>query len=421
MRTRPETGCFDFDRAHEAVFKGRYAIIVLGMAFISATSIAGAQDISLSTRTMCDPPNWPKHNIGYAGRTMKGQFKGTGADRITQVYMLWPLITATLSNPVGNWSNSTMDVVFRVDPNYDLGNPNASVQVNVNGLITGSDVQNVKGAVHVVGRPVLTGASVPKSDFYQTVDVTLTGTNLNGANAVSAIAKVDLSNPVVGYVGEAAQIANGTSIPAALVGTPTETQAVVRLSLPQRVTRISVDTKLSATNANTCSPFGTGPGTEASPTVSRRVTLAVPAPAALPIVQSATVVNAKVGSDAEFTITLNKPVLNAISGSRVLTGGGERGQPGQVIDPYGAMSVYWKMVPSNVFSAVSGGVPYDASGGFNRVTMNPGETVKRFKLRVVSLPAGAVNVGTVYLQTWIGDKTRNEAPFFFQKDFPIAR
>jgi hypothetical protein len=101
MRTRPQNRCFDFDRAYEAVFKGRYAIIVLGMAFISATPIAGAQEISLSTRTTCESPNWPKHNIGYAGRTMKGQFKGAGADRITAVTMPHPLITATLSNPCG--------------------------------------------------------------------------------------------------------------------------------------------------------------------------------------------------------------------------------------------------------------------------------------------------------------------------------
>jgi hypothetical protein len=179
-----------------------------------------------------------------------------------------------------------MDVVFRVDPSYDMGNPINSVKVTVRGLISGSDLQSVDRALYVVGRPILTAASVPKSDFYQTVDVTLTGTDLNGANVATATARVDLSNPVVGYGGEAAQIANGTSIPAALVGTPTSTQAVVRLSLPQKVTRISVDTKLSATNANTCSPFGTGTGTEASPTVSRRVTLAVPVPAAMPNVQA---------------------------------------------------------------------------------------------------------------------------------------
>ena len=404
-----------------AAFKARYAITLLGTAFISATPNAAAQDISLSTRTTCTPPNRPKHNIGYAGRTMKGQFRGTGADRITAVTMSQPLITATLSNPVGNWSNSTMDVVLRVDPNYDWTKPIInSIKVTVQRLIGGSDVQWVDGALYVVGRPVLTAASVPQSDFYQTVDVTLTGTNLIGANVATATAKVDDSHPVLGYAGETAQITNGAPIPAVLVAPPTHTQAVIRLSFPQKLTRISVDTKLSATNASTCTAFGTGPGTEASPTASRRVTLAVPAPAAMPNIQSAAVINAKVGSDAEFTITLNKPVPFPVSAPRALTGR-EPGQPGQVLDPFGSMTVYWKMSPSNVFKGATGGVSYDPNGGFNRVTMSPGESVKRFKLSVVSLPAGSVNVGTVYLQTWIGDNTKNEAPYFFQKDFTIAR
>jgi hypothetical protein len=404
-----------------AAFKARFAITLLGMAFISATPIAAAQDISLSTLTTCQQNGRPKQNIVYVGRTMKGQLKGNWADWITAVSTNRPLITTTFSNPVGNWSNSTMDVVFRVKDNYDWSyDVDGSVDVKVAPPLQPSYSKSVSPRFFVIGAPALTAVSVPRADFYQTVDVTLTGTNLNGANVATAIAKVDLSHPVVGYGGEAAQIANGTSIPAALVGTPTKTQAVVRLSLPQKLTRISVDTKLSATNASTCTPFGTGPGTEASPTVSRRVTLAVPAPAAMPNIQSAALINAKVGSDAEFTITLNKPVPFPVSAPRVLTAG-ERAQPGQVLDPFGAMAVYWKMAPSNVFSGISGGVSYDASGGFNRVTMNPGESVKRFKLRVVSLPAGAVNVGTVYLQTWIGDKTRNEAPYFFQKEFTIVK
>jgi len=350
---------------------------------------------------------------------MKGQLKGNWADWITAVNTTAG-ISATVSNPVGNWSNSTMDVVFRVEDDYNASHyPGVSVTVRVAPPLQPS-YSRTTSPLLVIGAPTLTAATVPKADFYQMVDVTLTGTHLNGANAATAVAKVDLSHPVVGYGGEAAQITNGTSIPAALVGTRTKTQAVVRLSLPQKVTRISVDTKLSATNPNTCTPFGTGPGTEASPTVSRRVTLAVPAPAALPNIQSAAVINAKVGSDAEFTITLNKPVPFPISVPRVLAGR-EPSQPVQVVDPFGAMAVYWKMSPSNVFSAVTGGVPYDPNGGFNRVTINPGESVKRFKLRVVSLPAGSVNVGTVYLQTWIGDKTKNEAPYFFQKDFTIVR
>jgi hypothetical protein len=403
-----------------AAFKARYATILLGVAFVSATPIAAAQDISLSTRTTCNN-GYSTQNIVYVGRTMKGQLKGNWADWITAVSTNRTLITATFSNPVGNWSNSTMDVVFRVRDSYDADyDPHASVTVKIAPPLQSSYSRTTDEGLTVIGAPTLTAVSVPKADFYQIVDVTLTGTYLKGANVATAIAKVDLSHPVVGYGGEAVQITNGASIPAALVGTPTESQAVVRLSLPQKVTRISVDTKLSATNPKTCSPFGTGPGTEPSPTVSRRVTLAVPAPAAMPNIRSAEVINAKVDSDAEFTITLNKPVPFPVSAPRVLTGR-EPGQPGQVLDPFGSMVIYWKMSPSNVFKGATGGVSYDPNGGFNRVTMSPGESVKRFKLSVVSLPAGSVNVGTAYLQTWIGDNTKNEAPYFFQKDFTIVR
>ena len=161
---------------------------------------------------------------------------------------------------------------------------------------------------------------------------------------------------------------------------------------------MSVDIKLTASNADVCVAFGAGAGAEPPPVLSRRVTLAVPTLPAVAYVQSIDVLNAKVGGNAEFTITLNKPVAR----------------------PVAVLLVWWKMSPSAVFTAVTGDVGYDPNS-FNRIEFTSGETVKRFKLRVVSLPPGAVNVGTAYLQTWTGDKTKSDAPGFFQKDFTIVK
>ena len=380
----------------------RFAISgLLGSAALAAPRLAATQDIKLTTRTYCSGlPYLGDTYIVYAGRSMKGQFKGPWADYIKKVTVTNGGITATLSNPVSNWSNSTLDVVFHVaaDTDWDYA-PKRHATIEVAPTLQPTYSKMVQPGFAIIPPPVLTGFSAPRSDYYQTVDVALTGTNLKGADVARATARVDATYPAVGYAGEAAQISNGVSIPATVIGTTTNEKAVVRLSLPQKLTKVSVDIKLSASNPGNCTPFGAGPGAGPSPTVSRRVTLAVPAPPAPPYVQSIQVINARIGRDAEFTITLNK----------------------QVPKPGSGISVYWKMSPSNVFSAVAGDASYDASGGFNRVTMASGEMVKRIKLRVVSLPAGAVNVGTVYMQTWIGDTTKNQPPFFYQKEFTITQ
>ena len=58
--------------------------------------------VALKTGTQCD-----SKNIVYAGRSMKGRFKGDWADYIKSASVDGAGITATVSNPVGNWSNST--------------------------------------------------------------------------------------------------------------------------------------------------------------------------------------------------------------------------------------------------------------------------------------------------------------------------
>lgn len=382
-----------------AIVKRHCAITLLVLSgFIATPDVAGGQDITLSTRTRCGSDAYPRY-IVYAGRSMKGQFKGPWADYIKSASVDHGGMTATLGNPVSNWANSTMDVVFRVDADVEWDYVTTrNAKISVTPPLQPSYTKFVKHGFEIIPPPALTGSSVPRADYYQTVDVALTGTNLNGANLVSAAARVDATHPVAGYAGEGVQISNGAPIPAALVGTPTKTQAVVRLSLPQKLTAVSVDIKLTASNADVCTPFGAGPGADPPPIVSRRVTLAVPTLPAPPHVQSIAVLNAKVGRDAEFTITLDKPVGR----------------------PLAALFVWWKMAPSAVFSAVPGDVGYDPNS-FSRIEFGSGESVKRFKLRVLSLPPGAVNVGTAYLQTWSGDRTRNEAPGFFQKDITIAQ
>ena len=384
-----------------AIVKHRCAITLLVLSgFMATPEVVAGQDITMSTRTRCTILGRMHSNyIVYAGRSMKGQFKGPWADFIKTATVSHGGISATLSNPVSNWANSTIDVVFRVDANTDWDySPDRSVDIFVTPTLQPSYTKYARPGFTIIPPPALTGSSVPRADYYQTVDVTLTGTNLNGANLASATARVDATHPVAGYAGEAVQISNGATIPAAVVGTPTKTQAVVRLSLPQKLTALSVDIKLTASNADACTPFGAGPGADPPPVLSRRVTMAVPTLPAPPYVQSIAVLNAKVGRDAEFTITLNKPVGR----------------------PIAVLLVWWKMAPSAVFSAVPGDVGYDPNS-FSRIEFGAGESVKRFKLRVLSLPPGGVNVGTAYLQTWSGDRTKNVAPGFFQKDFTITQ
>ena len=114
---------------------------------------------------------------------MKGQFKGPWADYIKSASVSNGGITATLSNPVSNWANSTMDVTFRVDANTDWDySPTRSVQIFVAPPLQPSYTKSAKLGLEIIPPPALTGSSVPRADYYQTVDVTLTGTNLNGAS-----------------------------------------------------------------------------------------------------------------------------------------------------------------------------------------------------------------------------------------------
>jgi hypothetical protein len=86
------------------------------------------------------------------------------------------------------------------------------------------------------------------------------------------------------------------------------------------------------------------------------------------------------------------------------------------------MFVYWKIGPADVFKAIPGDLAYNPNGAMNRTTINAGETVKRFKLEVISLPAGATDLGgTAAIYTWVGNSTTNSAPYFFEKAFTIAR
>jgi hypothetical protein len=393
---------------------------LIGAGFLTAASIASAQEITLTTRTYCKPIGYDwSYYVVYAGRSMKGQLKGPWADFVKTATVSHGGITATLSNPQSNWSNSTMDVVFRVGADVDMDSQTRYVTVDVAPTFQPRYTRDIKPHIWIIAAPALTGYSVPKADYYQTVDVVLTGTNLQGANVATATARVDATYPVAGYASEAPQISNGVAIPASIVGTPTKTQAIVRLSLPQKLTAITADIKLTGSNANVCSPFGAGPGADPPPIVSRRVTMAVPGPPIPPKVQSIDVLNARVGQNVDFTITLDKPVPNTPT-VRPAETSTSRISGGTSLLPYGSMIVWFKISPSSVFSTVSGDVAYNANG-FSQAIVKIGEKVAHFKLRALSLPPGSVNVGTVYIQTWIGDNTKNQPPIFFQKEFTIAQ
>lgn len=396
---------------------GAFALLCASI-FVAAPLRAGAQEITFTTIPQC--VNNYTSNVAYVGRTTKAQFKGPWADYIASAnFNQAPGVTIVLSNPISNGSSSTKDASIRVKSDYDwMYEPDGSVYAVVVPSILPRFTKTF--GIDIIGPPSLTGASVPRADYYQTVDITLSGENLVGANRVSASAIVDPSHPVVAYGGEAAQVTNGMSIPAAVIGTPARREAVVRLSLPQRLTTVSVDIKLTASNAGACTSFGTGPGTDPPPIVGRRVTMSVPGPPIPPKVQSIDVLNARVGQIADFTITLDKPAPTLPVVRSTVESSTPRVPIGNPMLPYGTLIVWFKMSPSTVFSAVSGDVAYNASG-FSQAVVKVGERVAHFKLRVLSLPAGAVNVGTVYIQTWIGDNTKNQPPIFFQKEFTIAQ
>jgi hypothetical protein len=380
----------------------RKGVVYSGFALTLATGTgtsAGAQGITFSSNLQC--PYWG--NTVYGGRSTKGKFKGSWADYIKSITM-YPAGTATPSNPVANFANSTMDAVIRVpaDADWETFDVTASVAPPLQRAFT----QTIQ--VRSIPQARLAGASVPRADYYETVDITLSGSNLNGANVATATARIDESHAVTAYGGEMPRITNGATIPATVVSTTrtsdnwraeNNSRVVVRLSLPQKLTKITADVKLTGSHADRCSSFGTVSGSEAPPVVTRRVTMAVPAPPPLPYVQSIDVVNAIVGRDAEFTLTLNTPVPR----------------------PIAVMIMHWKLVPASSFTAATtSSTPYDASGGANRLYISNGQTVSKFKVHVSALPPGAINVGTVYLQTWISDVTNNTAPNFFQKQFTIA-
>jgi len=387
----------------------------VGLALSLAPKSGAAQEIVFTTGTFCKQPDHDvKHYVIYEGRSIKGQFKGPWADYIKSA-SFGTGITYTLSNPVSNGSRSTLDVAVRAGSDAQLGR----VRITVKPILQSEYSRDIEFPFWVIGEPALMGSIVPKADYYETVDVVLTGRSLKGANVATATARVDATHPVVGYGGTAPQISNGTPIPAAVFGTPSSTQAIVRLTLPQKFSAISANIKLTGNNADPCLPFGAGPGADPPPVVSRTVTMAIPAPPTPPKVQSIEVVNARVGQNVDFTITLDKPV-SSIPTVRPGETSTSRISSGTSLLPYGSMVVWFKMSPSSVFSTVAGDVAYNANG-FSQAVVKVGERVAHFKLRALSLPPGAVNVGTVYIQTWIGDNTKNQPPIFFQKEFTIAQ
>jgi hypothetical protein len=366
-----------------AMSEGRPQAVLKNDAASSAPDVP----ITLNTFTKCGTKN-----IVYAGRSMKGIFKGTWADWITSVTVSGDGVTASVSNKVGDWDNSSIDVLFNASSTAAAGERTVTA-------VRGFSSNTFK--LTVIPKPSLSGVNPSTlQDYFQTVDVTLRGSNLKGANKASAKARVDSLNPVAGYAGDSIQVVNGTSIPAQVVSVNSDnTEAVVRLVFPQRLTRVSVDVSLTSDGSDDCSPFGSGTGSGPPPTVTRTAVLSAITPTG-PFVQSIDSINTSLGSVAEFTITLSRSVPRSSGG----------------------LIVFWKMIPSNIFGQVSGDVTYDPSGTLNRTTINTGESIKRIKLSVLSLPPGAGQSGGVaYMETWIGNTNSQEAPYYFKKGFTITK
>lgn len=362
-----------------------------------AAATASVAEIAFNTSTKCGTTN-----IVYAGRTMKGQFKGDWADWIksASVSVGRMVVTATLSRPVGNWSNSTMDVVLSAttDASFEI----EQVERHSLTIVVEPPFQakfEKTFILDVYPPPVLFGSSAPTYASFQTIQVKLKGVHLLGANKVAATIKVDGSNPLKSYAYEPLQVSNGSSVPVSMVGTPTSLGEVeVQLRFPQRMTKASVNIGLTSDGSIDCSPFGSGPGTGAAPTVSRLVALTSTYPEGS-FIKAIDVANARLNRVADITITLGEPVRRS-----------------------GAMFVYWKMGQSTVFRGIPGEVSYDPNAGFNRTTMDAGETTKHIKLEVISLPPGATDLGgTAAIYTWIGNNTTSNPPYFFQKAFTITR
>lgn len=372
--------------------RSAYAVSLFLVA-ISAVR-AGGQDITVSTNLKCGQYS---SSYVYTGRATKGQLKGQWADYVKRLEVEKGGITTTLSNPVSNWNNSTIDVLFRVSASTDWDyEPDRGMKAYVEPILQPSFTKE-PGSINLLPPAVPKGASVPTADYYETVDVTITGDWLNGANVATAKAVVDDSHAITAYAGEMPRITNGAVIPAAVLSAETH-KVVVRLSLPQKLSYVTLDIKLTGSNADKCTAFGTVPGADPPQVVTQRITMGVAPPPSPPYVQRIDVVNAVVGKDAEFTLTLNKPVPRNVA----------------------FMFVTWKVVPESSFSPVSTSPLASSRLMTNRVSIGSGESVARFKMHVTQLPAGAINVGTAYVQTWIGDTTRNVAPYFFQKDFTIS-
>ncbi len=130
------------------------------------------------------------------------------------------------------------------------------------------------------------------------------------------------------------------------------------------------------------------------------------------------------GSIANFEIQLNKPapasLFKPITNIRPVL----NRRPIDMLQLRGFTQgtiIYWRIAPPEAVEGVSGDVPYDRNVVLNQMVVPTGETIKRFKLKVVAMPAGGgARQGTAILQTWIGNTNVNTAPEYFEFPFTIV-
>ncbi len=231
--------------------------------------------IALKTGTQCD-----NKNIVYAGRSMEGQFKGDWADYIKSASVDGAGITATVSSPHANGKYSTTHVSFSAQPGTPSGERTVTASFKPNfGGITSRTFK-----LTVIPMPYLTGASVSsisREDCFQQVVIALTGGNLlgnggegpRGPTRASAKVKVDASNPLEVCPGGFLHLSNGSSVGISDWGIDSSTYSHLRLGFSDYLKKASVEITLTGDSSNPCSTFGSGPGTQPAPKVTRVVAI----------------------------------------------------------------------------------------------------------------------------------------------------
>lgn len=323
-------------------------------------------------------------------------------------------VTATLGTKMNGAQNSSrgegmigsVEIRITASDNAAAGNRTLTIRFP-NG---GTD----QFTINVVAMGSITGQTIPTLDLgFTRVRVVFTGVNLSSANSVSARTVQDAFNPNSAVAGgqvpgtHTSQIvsSNGSS---------------VTIDLLSNVGLEKITMDITIRGGSICDGY---------PTVGlqRRITLQAAQPSQ-PFITRISMPqqggSVTLGSIANFEIQLNKPAP-ASPIKRLTTIRPVIGRPSFDFTQLGTFTqgtiIYWRVAPPESVEGVSGDVPYSRNVVLNQMVVPTGETIKRFKLKIVAMPAGGgARQGTAILQTWIGNTNVNTAPEYFEFPFTIV-